>query len=211
MSTPYEAGYGFDTVKKRPVIGIDPGRDGGAVWLAADGRTVLDAWRWRYSTKKGHYNVRVAHGHRYTVAALSEIGNHLAQRAIVAQLEGRPILCIEGFFVPRVPKGKKPDAKYYGQVARIVTLGEYAGQVYGPCNVYASEVLRPTAGVWRPMILGIPPNTDSKTAEGAAIVACTRIKPPLVRGLGELGTDPHVAEAACIARYGWLMQRGPDV
>jgi hypothetical protein len=187
----------------RPIVGIDPGKDGGAVVLAPDGRTALAAYRWRHSMR-GWFNVRRVRRNQATpdarVSCLHSIG-----AAIAAELGGREaVLAVEGLFSPRPAKGKPADGKYLGQVARVIRLGEYAGQVFGPVQQYAAVTLRPSAGQWRPMVLGIAPNTESKKAEAAAILALTRVRPPLVVGLGELAKDPHVAEAACIARFGWL-------
>jgi len=189
----------------RPIVGIDPGRDGGAVILAPDGRHVMAAFRWRHSASNW-FNLRsvaanVA-GPAVRVSSLGEVGAAIARR-----VPAGCVLVVEGLFVPRVPKGRKPDAKYLGQVARIVTLGEYAGQVFGPASCRAVMTLRPTAGEWRATILGIPANSPSKFAEAHAIQALTKARPPLVVGLGDLATDPHVAEAACIARWGWLKAR----
>lgn len=187
----------------RPTIGIDPGRDGGAVVLAPDGRTALAAYRWRRAKAVG-FNVRHVRLGEPTpfvrLSCLSTIG-----AAIARELGGREcVLAVEGLFVPRPAKGKKADAKYFGQVARVLTLGEYAGQVFGPVIPHAAVTFRPNAGEWRPAILGIPASSPSKFAEEHAITALTRARPPLVVGLGELAKDPHVAEAACIARFGWL-------
>ncbi|MCK5090504.1 MAG: hypothetical protein KAQ88_11050 [Hyphomicrobiaceae bacterium] len=187
----------------RPIVGIDPGRDGGAVVLAPDGRHVVAAYRWRHSVR-GWFNLRTIAanqpGPTVRVGSLGDVG-----AAIERRIAGRDVvLCVEGLFVPRPDKGKKPGAKYLGQVARVVTLGEYAGQVFGPAARHASVTFRPSAGQWRPLVLGIPASSPSKFAEEHAITALTRARPPLVVGLGELAKDPHVAEAACIARFGWL-------
>ena len=131
----------------RPIVGIDPGRDGGAVILAPDGRHVVAAFRWRHSSR-GWFNLRTVAaneaGPTTRVRSLGDVGAAIARRL------GRDVvLCVEGLFVPRLDKGKKPDAKYLGQVARVVTLGEYAGQVFGPAARHASVTFRPNAGAWR--------------------------------------------------------------
>ncbi|MCK5495414.1 MAG: hypothetical protein V3S93_02505 [Methyloceanibacter sp.] len=183
----------------RPVIGIDPGADGGAVILQADGQTALDAFRWRKGV--GGYNVRSIYGPSTKVPTLAHVGDRIA-RAF-----GHKVwLGVEGLFVPRPNPGHLHV--HPGQIRHVLTLAENAALVYGPMLGKAERVERPTAAVWRPAILGIARNASSKSSEAAAIAACTKMRPPIVTGLRDLGEDPHVAEAACIARYTWLAQVG---
>jgi hypothetical protein len=57
----------------------------------------------------------------------------------------------------------------------------------------------------------VPANCASSLAEEKAVELCTRARPPLAEGLGELAQDPHVAEAAAICRWGWLQHNAPQL
>ena len=66
--------------------------------------------------------------------------------------------------------------------------------------------MRVVASAWRPLILGLPASVSSDVAEQTAIRVLSGRR-PLISGLGELAKNPHVAEAAMIARFGWVKQR----
>jgi hypothetical protein len=180
-------------------LAIDPGRDGAAVLLAPDGRRAVLAWAW--------YQRKQAGAHVYDVEmvgpweglqerrcrSLPSVGRELLHGALE---HGPFLLVVEGLFVPtyRAPEG-------------ALVLAEEAALVYSALIEEALSIERPLASEWRGEILGLGGNTSSAVAERAAIRACTQIRPLLVEGLGELATQPHVAEAACMARWGFLKQR----
>ena len=104
----------------------------------------------------------------------------------------RAVVVVEQLFVPRQasPATFLPLAEETGAlVASLRPLGD-------------GEVLRVLASQWRPAILGLRANVSSKAAEAAALAAC---RGGLVRGAEEVA-DPHLAEAAMIARWGWVQQ-----
>ena len=189
-----------------PIVSVDPGHDGGAVVLEASGRHAVAAVRWRRNPRG--YLVRDLAGPSRKVPDLPSVGRVIS-RAIGPR---RFRLIVEGLFVPRPPKtlnaaDRKAVDRYTGQVRHLLELAEAAALVYAQLvDERVEQFDRATAAVWRPAILGIPPNSPSKFAEEHAVRAVTKVRPPLVDGLAELATDPHVAEAACLARYGWTLQ-----
>jgi len=188
-----------------PTLAIDPGATGGAVYLDADGRTVLGAWHWvRRKRKAGTVYVlrSVVVGHELPVVGYEHLGS-VGLAMFDATAGTWPVLLVcEGLFIPRRKRGEQ-EAKYTGRVRSTLELAESAALVYGPNLTNASELLRPTAAVWRPAVLGLPANASSDLAERMAI----QLAGATMTGLGELGSDPHVAEAAAMARWGWVQQR----
>ena len=187
------------------IVAIDPGDDGGAVVGEPDkGKHALGVFRWRKSeAKSGGYNLSRSGRPTVRVLTLHDVGQAIAD---FVGARGCFLVC-EGLFVPRPPVNMaKHGKKYTGQVRHVLTLAESTALLYGPCLPRAVKLLRPTAAVWRPEILGLSPNASSDLSEKRAIMAMTQARPPLVAGLGEWATDPHVAEAACIYRWGHLRQ-----
>lgn len=201
-----------------PVLGIDPGKvEGGAVLLASDGKTALAAWHWIERRRKAGnvYVVREQWGDDFDscdVSTLHHIGEGL--RRITTSESGAFDLVVEALFVPRLPgsalAGRMSRAEvqtFMGKARRVHALAEAAALVYGPCLAYASgPPLRVLASAWRPLILGLPASVSSDVAEQTAIRVLSGRR-PLISGLGELASNPHVAEAAMIARFGWVKQR----
>ncbi len=191
-----------------PTLAIDPGATGGAVYLDADGRTVLGAWHWvRRKRKAGTVYVlrSVVVGHELPVVGYEHLGS-VGLAMFDATAGTWPVLLVcEGLFLPRPPAGatKAVMDRHMGQCRSVLTLAESAALVYGPNLTNASELLRPTAATWRPAVLGLPANASSDLAERMAI----QLAGATMTGLGELGSDPHVAEAAAMARWGWVQQR----
>lgn len=197
-----------------PVLGVDPGATGGAVLLDRTGTRALAAWRWRPSRSRKTsdlYLQTVVGGQLLEgtsradgierVSGQHEVGQALARVALLEPY----LLCLEGLFVPR-PRQGQPTGKHLGQVRSVLTLAESTGELAGPLRQGATKVLRPTAAQWRHAVLGLHTRTSSDHAEEVALRAM-RGRPPLVADLGELVGDPHVAEAACIARWGWLQTK----
>lgn len=176
-----------------PALGVDPGKTGGACLLASDGRTVLATWHWRPSEwasvvwsslrddpcwKGGLYGV--------TMQVVADVRELLGPHPDLT-------VAVEGLFVPS------------GRTHGVLELAEATGELIGPIRSFIQgEPLRPRAAVWRPAVLGLAPNTEAAKAEAAAVRA---VRAGLVAGLPEL-EDGHVAEAACIARWGWATARG---
>ena len=204
----------------RPTLSIDPGKDGGGVELDM-GRRVRSAWKWRTRDRKaGRVVVLEAifdplqsggSQHVWELPNVAAVG-----RTIATTLEGmrrnplgRYCLVVEGLFVPRNRDGKLSKKAFLGRVRHTVTLGETTGMIMGPLLPLAGEVLRPTAAEWRPLVLGLKRNVSSKIAEDVAKRACSPASSsPLVVGLGYLGDDPYVCEAACMGRFGHSTQFG---
>lgn len=177
-----------------PTLGVDPGRTGAACLLAPDGRTVLQWWTWTHRVRKAGdvYVLRWSRdpGHDHTLPSLCAVAGGIARRALPTGLHVS--LVVEGLFVPQ------------GRVNGAMTLGECTGELIGPLReISLGPILRPTAGTWRPAVLGIRPNTRAAEAELRAVQA---VRAGLVDGL-EINGDGHLAEAACIARWGWVQQQ----
>ena len=200
-----------------PVLGIDPGKvEGGAVLLAADGKTALAAWHWIERRRKAGnvYVVREQWGDDLDscdVSTLHHIGEGL--RRITTSESGAFDLVVEALFVPRLPKSalagrmsRQEVQTFMGKARSVHALAEAAALVYGPLTPYGAHLVRPLASAWRPLILGLPASVSSDVAEQTAIRVLSGRR-PLISGLGELAKNPHVAEAAMIARFGWVKQR----
>lgn len=212
------AGARAGAVLSAPVLGVDPGHEGAAVLLAADGRRALTALSWRRLERKGGAVYEVS---RLAVAddvlpSLHAVGVAIVARAReVLQYEPAPSssdprlyrLAVEGLFA-------RPGLELHG----VVSLAEATGELLGALRGLALETLRPKASTWRPAVLGLPANGASVDAELAAWRALAVGRPPLLEGLDvwlarttithrsvrrEHPAWPHVVEAACIARWGW--------
>jgi len=182
-------------------LGIDPGVTGGAVLLAPDGVTALQAWGWRRmgrSKKRAGrhcWRVMAPSGLETEAPTLSAVGAWMAYTCPVPTY----VLTVEGLF------GR-------GETLRI--LGESAGVLYSHLELGALNDLserkagtlewRPRSRTWRSDILGI---SESQTGADGAEALALRTVPTWCSGLGELATNGHVAEAACMARWGWLKNR----
>lgn len=110
-------------------------------------------------------------------------------------------LCVEGLFVVRGGKRASPTS--------ALALAEAAGRVMGVCEGRAvGPVLRPMAREWRPAVLGIRASTPAKGAEDYAVRRADIVVgwpdgfPGVSRGGMTVAMRGHLAEAACIARWG---------
>ena len=189
----------------RPVLAIDPGATGAGALLAADGATVLACWSWVERKRKAG-TVYAVEGRWCRLAdsreldTLHAVGAWMALQARTADAEGY-VLVVEGLFVPRRRRGQD-EGKHAGQVRSTLTLAESTGMLMGPLLESSAELHRPSAGTWRPAVLGLASNVSSDIAERVArnLVKAT------MQGQGRLGENPHVAEALCMARWGWVQQ-----
>lgn len=189
-------------------LAIDPGATGGAVLLGPEGVHARAAWSWvqRRRRRETVYELRETLDglsvHKEQVVSLSAVSTQIRQRCSFEPFD----LVVEDLFIPSLPpflrRNSEEADKYLGRCASVIALAEHTGQVYGPIVGVAQSVRRVLASEWRPSVLSIAPNASSDRAEREAIRVLTGFA-PLVSGLGELGHDPHVAEAACMARWGW--------
>lgn len=194
-----------------PVLGVDPGRTGAACLLGADER-VVSWWLWRPSgAEDGPIRLWTSGGTDWVFEeGMSHIATLMARVVDDLTDMGGAVVVVEGLYVPRPREGmvcrrKAPETEaYLGLVRHVLTLAELTGAILDPLqSVAVGEVLRPKAEQWRREILSIKRGTPSDEAEARAIAAC---RGGLVRGLEEVA-DPHLAEAAMIARWGWVQQR----
>lgn len=197
------------------ILGVDPGADGGAVLLDPTGRRAVVAWSWRQRKRRGAvvYVLEVVEGGASAAAPTPRDTVHGVARTLQRAAKAQPYaLSLEGLFVPRPPnglvcrRGEKRTEAFLGRSRHVITLAETTGQLLGPLASHAEAVWRPTAAVWRTDILGLPRNISSDAAERVAVAAMEGLI-PMVADLGELSCDPHVAEAAAIARWGWVQQQ----
>lgn len=177
------------------VIGVDPGADGGAVLLDGAGQYVAAVgWHKLEAAKKrgGRVTWEVS-GHR-TAGSLFVVGEMVRHTLLVKPALTGWSLIVEQLFANR----KNPNS--------TITLGESAALVYGHLLApYTDAPWRVLAATWRPRILGLGPSTTADAAESIALHYAPLM--PWAKGLRaeEHGAGfPHVCEAACIARWGWL-------
>lgn len=192
-------------------LGGDPGHDGGSVLLDPSGRRALLGWGWRRLGRIGGTVYRLC----CTVRAPRELDNlfevGLAVQKDMAQLPFGPYhLVVEGFYVPSPQPEDTVDRdaarRYTGRAVSVVELGEAAALFYGPLLGDCCRFDRVLAAEWRHQVLDLAPSVSSEVSEERAIRALTGDR-PLVVGLGELATDPHVAEAAAIAVWGHRLRQ----
>lgn len=184
--------------RRRPVIAIDPGKSGALV-RSPDCRKADAVLWWRELRRKAGKVIKVE-GHVDGVPFDFETDDAAeAHRAAVLAAFTQPShLVLEGLFVPRRVRGQSPAA-YMGRIRHTMALAELAGACRGSCSPLTLQ--RPTAAVWRPAVLGLAPNVSSAKAEELAVRVMTSRLPP-IEGLGDLARNPHVAEAACMVRFG---------
>jgi hypothetical protein len=185
-----------------PVLGIDPGHDGAAVLLGANGKSLLGRWQWhRLGRTKKRYGRRA-----WLVTSAEGTGELPTLGAVGVRIVGemvrggiRPggyVLVVEGLF------GR-------GDTLRI--LGEEAGAVYGPLEAGAANELedyRPRSQTWRRQVLGIDERAVGAAGaeEAARRLVGTWLDPfdtalsDAIAGVG----GGHLAEACYIARWGWV-------
>lgn len=197
--------------ERKPVLGVDGALDGGAVLLAPSGRRAM-GWGWRRRERKAGvvYVLRSA-GYGCTPRTVDLPSLHEVARQIADVAAGYQLV-VEDLFVPHPSdedlETKEALTRYLGRVRSTQALAEAVGEIVGPLRGRAEgEVQRVVASTWRKVVLGSG-SLSSSVSEERAIELVTRGRPPLIEGLGELAQDPHVAEAACIARWGWLQQLG---
>lgn len=178
-----------------PTLGVDPGRTGAACLLASDGRMVLRWWTWCHRRRKAGDVYVVEEGARGgTPPPRREIGTMGGVGTLIAghpTIRGPVLVVLEQLFVPRM-----------ASPATFVTLAEDTGELKGALRG-AGDVVRALASTWRPAVLGLPQNASSDASEAAAMAAC---RGGLVVGIEDV-VSPHLAEAACLARWGWVQQQ----
>lgn len=180
-----------------PHLGIDPGKSSGAVvHLGRDGRQVLGWAAWWSSGRRLRFE-----SDRQQVKTVERWQDVLVLISSWRRLDHYH-LTIEGLFV--VPR------KGASSPASALKLGESAGALLGLfVDGAEGEVLRPRAlEEWRPLVLGLPKRTRASDAETYAV----KRAPLLFEWKGGFPTLPKqalgaVAEAACIARWGWVQHR----
>lgn len=185
-----------------PELGVDPGKtSGAAVLLAPDGREVLTwcAW-WTRRAGGWHFvtpgdRTKVDHWARGLRTWRDE---QAAARALVWGLT------VEGLEAYRGKRSASPRD--------LLVLGEACGEAIGLLRVEAEGLLlRPKAGEWRAGVLGLKPRTRAEKAEAYAVsLAPARVDWHGVGGWPSgLPKVPRgaIAEAACMARWGWSVRR----
>lgn len=188
-----------------PTLGVDPGRtSGAAVLLDADGRTVLAWWTWCLLRRKGGDAWRVtrkAPGEDLMVDALWEVGRLVAIDVSRCLGEGDPVLVVEGLFVPRARRGGRPV-----NPQDVVPLAEATGELIGGLRM--TPAYRPLATEWRGLTLGLMARTPAADAEAyARKTAAAAFDWPKGTGPATEAERGALAEAAFIARYGWVQQK----
>lgn len=184
-----------------PHIGIDPGKSsGGVVHLSPDGRRVLGWAAWWRSGKRLRFESD--HQRARSVDRWQDVLVLLSRWRRLDHFR----LTVEGLFI--VPR------RGTSSPASVLQLGESAGALLGLFVDGADgEVLRPRAmEEWRPLVLGLSKRTRASQAEAYAVDRA----PLLFEWQGGFPALPKralgaVAEAACIARWGWVQHRQRDI
>jgi hypothetical protein len=189
------------------VIGVDPGQEGAAVLLAPDGRTVEAVWAWTYRDRKAPvFEVR----QELPGLGVTELEVRFLHQLVMAST--LPVLRKTG---PYLLVGEELFV-WEGHDCGFDTLAEVTGEVLGPLRSSAAGSARVLARKWRPVVLPRGWGRSSADAERAAHTVCRATMLGLDAWLGQRELEgrphpswPHVLEAALMARWGWLQQRGP--
>lgn len=155
-------------------LGIDPGKNGGAVLLDS-AHTLVQAWWWQ-PCKAGGYEVQSQYGDAlgFWWHSLTELGGYLPTLQRVA---------VEGLFAGRARQA-------------IIGTAETAGELLGAIAPKVEQVLRPPASRWRADLLRLPGGTKAAQADRYA-------RQVVVARFGELEAwrCGHAVDAACIALW----------
>jgi hypothetical protein len=177
----------------RCILGVDPGRSGGAALLSPDAREVWGTWAWVALERKTGRVYRVESWLRtytapipacYEATTMYQIGM-MVTSDVQCLAPAPPVVAVEGLFVPRSATAQS-----------VIPLAELTGEMIGALHDLGPPAYRPMASVWRTM-LGRG-HRDAKSAESAATLYAGRRwrhAPLLCVGA--------VAEAACIAVWAW--------
>jgi len=88
----------------------------------------------------------------------------------------------------------------FGRGRTLQRLAESTGEILGGIRAETPmNIVRVGASTWRPAILGCSARTSSDRAEELAL----KYVQDNIKGLGQLETNPHVAEAVSIAVWGY--------
>lgn len=161
------------------ILGVDPGHDGGAVLLRADGSAL--AWRWfdrRNRKKAAGYDLRSDRGEEQRGLSLYDVGRALALAAGGTGYRAG----VEGLYAGR-------------NGATAIELAEATGRLLAGLEPGASAILRPPWTTWARAVVRGSATTAALNAARPAWLAGRGIT------LAGLSDDDHVLDAACIA--GW--------
>lgn len=193
-----------------PVLGIDPGHDGGAV-LLGEGRVALAVLAWRRLHRKSGdvYATMNLDGDEQAEPSLHGVAQRISAELAGARVSFRDEryaydlsapwyhLAVEGLFA-------RPGLALHG----ICSLAEATGEVTGPLRQAAISEVRPKASEWRSAVLARGWGRTSEEAERAALRLCQARLPTLGLFLSSRLKDglvqplwPHVCEAAAIALH----------
>lgn len=163
-------------------VGIDPAYQAGGAVLMSGESTVVAAWSWQIRRRKSGvvWNLKGRHGSGVVIRSLGSVADCIN---IVAA--GRPFLIVA--------------EDLFGRGRTLQRLAESTGEILGGIRAETPmNIVRVGASTWRPFILGCSARTSSDVADELAL-SLVREE---ITGLGQLETNPHVAEAVCIALYG---------
>jgi hypothetical protein len=168
------------------------------VLLDDDGETVFEWWTWQLLRRKDGVVWRVTSSVGWTkeVDSIWEIGRQMSPL-----FKRDNTLVVEALFVPVRRRGQRPIAPQ-----TIIPLAEACGELIGGLRM--TPRYRPLATLWRYQVLGLPAKTRAKDAERRAIKhASTQFVWPEGAKAPTEAEKGALAEAACIARYGWAQER----
>lgn len=181
-------------MRRRPVLGIDPGTPGAAVLLDDAGACQLAVYWHEINAGRSlalHWwsRARGAGGERLA-PRYSAVGAALLDLLAVEDLSRRCLLRIEGVFV-----GKNPTT--------AITLAQASGELLAPIQEHLDQEAQTVkATAWRRALLGLPVNTRSAAAKAASVRSMPLRVPGLSDALTVLGEHDHITDAAGVAQSG---------
>jgi hypothetical protein len=176
-----------------PTLGLDPGKQGGAVLLGDAGRPVA-CWAWHPLKRKSGdvFRLTEAHGPSLESPTIAGVGS-LLNVAVCELTHGETLhLAVEGQYV---------DRRRLGTVPTTLELARVAGWLSAGLVQRAASVAYPLASQWRPAVLGLSAYATSEASERAALLRWRTL------WRGDLADDPHVAEACAIGAWAVAQRR----
>lgn len=185
----------------RLVLGVDPGHSGGAV-LLRDGEHVERAWAWRRRSRKAGkiYELRSVGEHSWRIEGeFPRLADAMCW--VLGDCPKPYDLVVEGLL---------PHRKSSAQ--SLISLGEATGVQVGVFTQGAQRLWRPVASEWRRRLgLGVgrawsePHAVAEAEARWGLFSGWDRPRNKSAEAL-----RGHVAEAAWMARFGWLEGPRPE-
>jgi hypothetical protein len=185
----------------RHVLGLDPGKEGGAVLLSEEHRIVC-AWSWSPVQRQKRKVLRLQElvtGRQEIHRSLLGVGSAIAQGA----KEYEPRVVVEDTYIPRAKRkmSAMQRNRHHGGVMSAVRLAMNTGELVAAIRHHLGPPTFCMAGVWRQLLFGLSPFTGRVEAK----TTTCRLMPQRIPDLKKLkGVPGHVVDATGLAEWGLI-------